>query len=86
MMLIWRPGLTALIARASDSRVRSTSSRLSSSTSPTRYVALLSPCTPPMYAVTSRLTMSPSRSTVESGMPWQITSLTLVHRDFGKPR
>ena len=32
----------------------------------------------------SMLTMSPSVSTVESGMPWQITSLTLVHNDFGK--
>ena len=26
------------------------------------------------------------RSTVESGMPWQITSFTEVHSDFGKPR
>lgn len=86
MTLICRPGFTALIARLSASRVRSTSSRDSSSTSPTRYVALLSPCTPPMYAVTSRLTMSPSLRTVESGMPWQMTSLTDVHSDFGKPR
>ncbi len=29
--------------------------------------------------------MSPSSRTVESGMPWQMTSLTLVHSDFGKP-
>lgn len=41
---------------------------------------------PPMYAVTSRLMMSPSRSTVESGMPWQMTSLTEVHNDLGKAR
>jgi hypothetical protein len=39
-----------------------------------------------MYAVTSRFTMSPSRSTVESGIPWQMTSLIEEHRDFGKPR
>ena len=32
------------------------------------------------------LTMSPSSSAAESGMPWQMTSLTLVHSDFGKPR
>ncbi len=34
----------------------------------------------------STLTMSPSRSSVESGIPWQMTSLTDVHSDFGKPR
>ena len=28
-------------------------------------------------------TMSPSWSTVVSGMPWQMTSLTEVHSDFG---
>lgn len=32
------------------------------------------------------LTMSPSSTTRLSGMPWQITSLMLVHSDFGKPR
>ena len=32
------------------------------------------------------LTMSPSRSTSSGeGMPWQTTSLTEVHTDFGKP-
>ena len=35
-----------------------------------------------MKAVMSMLQMSPSRSTVESGMPWQMTSLTDVHSDF----
>ena len=30
------------------------------------------------------LTMSPSWITVESGMPWQMTSLRLVQHDFGK--
>ena len=34
--------------------------------------------------MTSQFTMSPSFRTVESGMPWQMTSLTLVHSDFGK--
>ena len=33
----------------------------------------------------SMLTMSPSSSGRLSGMPWQITSLTDVHSDFGKP-
>ena len=32
------------------------------------------------------LQMSPSRRTVSSGMPWQITSLRLLHSDFGYPR
>ena len=33
----------------------------------------------------SMFTMSPSSTTVLSGMPWQTTSLTEVHNDFGKP-
>ena len=31
------------------------------------------------------LTMSPSARTVESGMPWQMTSLTDVQHDLGNP-
>ena len=46
----------------------------------------MSPCTPPMKAVMSMFTMSPSWTTVESGMPWQITSLREVQSDFGKAR
>ena len=46
----------------------------------------MSPCTPPTNAVTSMLHRSPSRSTVESGMPWQTTSFTDVHSDLGNPR
>ena len=38
-----------------------------------------------MYAVMSTFTMSPSARTVVSGMPWQITSLTDVQSDLGKP-
>ena len=38
----------------------------------------------PMYVVTSMLMMSPSCSARESWIPWQITSLTLVHTLFGK--
>ena len=34
----------------------------------------------------STFTMSPSSTTRLSGMPWQTTSLTLVHSDLGKPR
>jgi hypothetical protein len=36
-----------------------------------------------MKAVMSMLTMSPSRITVSSGMPWQMTSFSEVHSDFG---
>jgi hypothetical protein len=81
-----RPGRTALIARIVASWVRSTSSRSSSVASPARNVPFVSPWTPPMNAVTSMLTMSPSWITVESGMPWQMTSFRLVQHDFGKPR
>ena len=56
-----RPGATALMPRIMASWVRSTSSRDSSSTFPARNVAFVSPCTPPMNAVMSMLTMSPSR-------------------------
>jgi hypothetical protein len=31
------------------------------------------------------LTMSPSSITVESGMPWQMTSFSDVQQDFGYP-
>jgi hypothetical protein len=81
-----RPGATARIPRIIASCVRSTRSLDSSSTSPARNVALVSPCTPPMNAVMSMLTMSPSATTVSSGMPWQITSFSEVHSDLGKPR
>ena len=54
--------------------------------SPTAKVALQSPCTPWMKAVTSTLRMSPDSITVESGMPWQMTSFRLVQQDFSKPR
>ena len=36
------------------------------------------------YTVTSMLTMSPSLSTRESGMPWQMHSFTEVHTLLGK--
>ncbi|SKZ48067.1 Uncharacterised protein [Mycobacteroides abscessus subsp. abscessus] len=49
--------------------MRSTRSRTSCETSPARNVALVSPCAPSMYAVTSMFTMSPSSMTVESGIP-----------------
>ena len=32
------------------------------------------------------LRMSPSWTTVVSGMPWQMTSFNDEHSDFGKPR
>jgi hypothetical protein len=57
--------------------------REAASTSPTRNVAEVSPCTPSMKAVTSTLTMSPSRRRRESGIPWQTISLTEVHSDLG---
>ncbi|MCY1559372.1 hypothetical protein D9M68_964030 [compost metagenome] len=74
------------MARFRDSLVRSTRSLDSSSTSPTRNVKFVSPWTPPMKAVMSMFRMSPSWTTVLSGMPWQITSFSDEHRDFGKPR
>ena len=79
------PGRTAAMPTSRHSRVTSTSRADSSATSPTKNVALVSPCTPLRKIVTSQLTMSPSLSTVESGIPWQMTSLTDVHNDFGKP-
>ena len=85
MSLTGRPGCTASMPRHMHSSVTATSCRDAGSTSPTANVALVSPCTPPMKSVTSRLTMSPSLSTVVSGMPWQITSLTEVHTLLGKP-
>ena len=36
-----------------------------------------------MKAVMSILQMSPSASLVESGMPWQMTSFRLEHKDLG---
>ena len=51
----------------------------------TQNVASVSPWTPSRYAVTSTLMMSPSSITVESGMPWQMTSFSEVQQDFGKP-
>ena len=39
-----------------------------------------------MNAVMSMLMMSPSSTTVLSGMPWQMTSLIEEHSDFGNPR
>ena len=42
-------------------------------------------CSTHVLTVTSTLMMSPSLSTVMSGMPWQITSLTDVHTLRGKP-
>ena len=67
----------------SATRVSATSRRECSSTSPIINVTDVSPWTPSRYTVTSTLTMSPSASRRESGIPWQITSLTDVHTDFG---
>ena len=83
MTLTSRPGRMALIPRFIASSVRSTRSLTSSLTSPARNVALVSPWTPWMNAVTSTLTMSPSRITVVSGIPWQITSLSETQLDLG---
>ena len=72
-----------MIARIVASWVRSTSRRFSSDTLPARKVAFVSPWTPPINAVMSILTMSPSWTTVESGIPWQMHSLSELHSDFG---
>ena len=65
------------------SRVTRMSRIDSGSAVPTAHVALVSPWTPSRNKVTSRLTMSPSRRTRLSGIPWQMTSLTEVQIDFG---
>ena len=83
MSLSGRPGTTASMPYHMHSSVTFTSWRLAGSTSPTRNVALVSPCTPLMNAVTSMLRMSPSCNTRLSGMPWQMISLTLVHTLLG---
>ena len=41
---------------------------------------------PFLKAVMSMLMMSPSISTVSSGIPWQMTSLSDVQLDLGNPR
>jgi hypothetical protein len=65
------------------SRVVRMSRSDSGSAVPTAHVALVSPWTPSRNSVTSRLTMSPSRRTRLSGIPWQMTSFTDVQRDLG---
>ena len=44
---------------------------------------LESPCQPSTISVTSMLTMSPSRSGLSFGMPWQTTWLIEVQIDSG---
>ena len=83
MTLIGRPGRTARMPRSIASRVRSPSSRTSGRGSPAKNVAQVSPCTPSDEGGDVDLDESPSASGRESGMPWQITSLTDVHSDFG---
>ena len=83
MSLKGRPGRTAAMPRSRHSRVTSMRRLDASSMAPTANVALVSPWTPSRKIVTSRLTMSPSRSGRSSGMPWQMTSFTEVHNDFG---
>ena len=82
MSEIGRPGFTASMPSIRHSWVTRTRRFEPSSTSPTRKVAFVSPCTPSRYSVTSRLTMSPSASGRSSGMPWQMTSFTEVHSDL----
>ena len=77
------PGPAAAIPSSIASRVSITKRRSASDTSPTARVTEESPCTPSRKIVTSTLTMSPSANGRLSGIPWQITSLTEVHTDFG---
>ena len=62
--------------------VTSTSRSAARLTSPTLYMRLESPCQPSRMSVTSMLTMSPSRSGLSLGMPWQTTWLIEVQVDF----
>jgi hypothetical protein len=73
------------IARFSVSRVTSSSRRASSGTSPIGTVAHVSAQYPLSDKATSSETMSPSFSTRLPGMPWTISSFTLMHVWPGKP-
>lgn len=80
------PGRTRATPASRQRRAVSTRCRASGLGRPTKKVALVSPCQPPSWVVTSRLTMSPSRRmTVSRGIPWQTTSLGLTQRLAGKP-
>ena len=66
--------------------VTRTRSAASGDTSPMQNIREESEKKPSLIVEQSMLTMSPSRSTSSGeGMPWQTTSLTEVHTDFGKP-
>ena len=79
------PGLQILIASAKERSVTSTRRATSSVTSPTRIVLEVSPWYPFKKTVTSTLMMSPSLSSVVSGIPWQMHSFSDVHTLLGKP-
>ena len=67
-------------------RAVSTTWRASALGAPTKNVADVSPWKPSSSVVTSTLTMSPgARRSRAIGMPWQTTSLRLVHTAAGKP-
>ncbi len=83
MTLTSRPGWAAAMPRSMAACVTSTSFFACSEPAPAMKLPQLSPWTPCLYAVMSTLTMSPSSMTVESGMPWQMTSLIEVHSDLG---
>ena len=67
------PGFTAAMPRTRDSYVTSIKRWARRETSPTEYIRLVSPCQPSTINVTSMLMMSPMRSGLSLGMPWQTT-------------
>jgi hypothetical protein len=78
------PGRTTAMPRIMASCVRSTTRRASTLGTPTKNMRLVSPWKPFLMTVTSMLMMSPSRSTLSPGMPWQTTWLTDVQIAPGK--
>ena len=76
------PGRTAAMPRIIASWVTSHSRSAARLTLPTLYMRLESPCQPSTISVTSTLTMSPSRSGLSPGMPWQTTWLIETQVDF----
>ena len=77
------PGRTAAMPRISASWVMSISRSAARGDVADEYMRLESPCQPSRMRVTSMLTMSPSRSGLSFGMPWQTTWLIEMQIDFG---
>mmetsp|Transcript_148363 Transcript_148363/g.413303 ORF Transcript_148363/g.413303 Transcript_148363/m.413303 type:complete len:267 (+) Transcript_148363:376-1176(+) len=85
MTLIGTPARLTEIAASKASLVASTSLMPVPSVSPQTQVLAVSAWNPSWKSVTSTFTRSPFSNGLSSGMPWQITSFTLIIILFGKP-